>query len=181
VNDSDHSYFGIWNDPPQKARNYLWENFLNGNQVLFMDPYLVYYPRQNRNLCEDPRHGIGSQPDRRWEEVRNNLGSILQYARRLNLANVSPRADLCSTSFCLAQTPTRGAEYLAYAPTGGSFILDLSAMAKSRSLNVEWFDPGSGKTVSQDPIAAGSPSQRFTAPFAGDALLYLVDSAGHGP
>jgi hypothetical protein len=181
VNDSDHSYFGIWNDPPQKARNYLWENFLNGNQVLFMDPYLVYYPRQNRNLCEDPRHGIGSQPDRRWEEVRNNLGSILQYARRLNLANVGPRADLCSTSFCLAQTPARGAEYLAYAPTGGSFILDLSAMAKSRSLNVEWFDPGSGKTVSQDPIAAGSPSQRFTAPFAGDALLYLVDSAGHGP
>ena len=51
INDSDHSYFGMWNDTPQKNRNYAWENFANGNQVLFMDPYLVYYPRQKRNLC----------------------------------------------------------------------------------------------------------------------------------
>ena len=27
---------------------------MNGNQVLFMDPYLVYYPRENRNLCVSP-------------------------------------------------------------------------------------------------------------------------------
>ena len=46
VNDSDHSYFGMWNDTPRKNRNYAWENFTTGNQVLFMDPYLVYYPRQ---------------------------------------------------------------------------------------------------------------------------------------
>ena len=50
INDSDHSYWEIWNDSPQKNRNYVWENFTNGNQVLFMDPYLVYYPRQKRKL-----------------------------------------------------------------------------------------------------------------------------------
>src|SRR5260221_7671250 len=37
-NDSDHSYFGIWNDPPRKNRNYAWENFTTGNQVLFTRP-----------------------------------------------------------------------------------------------------------------------------------------------
>ena len=26
----------MWNDTPQKNRNYAWENCLNGNQVLFM-------------------------------------------------------------------------------------------------------------------------------------------------
>ena len=61
INDSDHSYFGMWNDTPQKNRNYAWENFTTGNQVLFMDPYLVYYPRENRNLCLSPVNGIGSQ------------------------------------------------------------------------------------------------------------------------
>ena len=60
VNDSDHSYFGTWKDTPQQNRNYVWKNFMTGNQVLFMDPYLVYYPRENRNMCVSPTNGICS-------------------------------------------------------------------------------------------------------------------------
>jgi len=179
INDSDHSYFGMWNDSPQANRNYAWANFMHGNQVLFMDPYLVYYPRQNRNLCTDLVNGIGSKPDPRWENFRNNLGYILRYSRKLNLANVAPSPTLCSTHYCLAQTPTAGAEYLAYAPASGSFTMDLSAMPSSRKLAVEWFNPANGKTLSENSIPAGSSAQSFTAPFAGDALLYLVDTAGH--
>jgi len=41
INDSDHSHFGMWDDSPRKYRNYAWQNFLTGNQVLFMDPYLA--------------------------------------------------------------------------------------------------------------------------------------------
>jgi len=41
INDSDHSYYGMWNDSVQINRNYIWENFANGNQVMFMDPYLI--------------------------------------------------------------------------------------------------------------------------------------------
>ncbi len=74
----------MWNESPQRNRNYAWENFMNGNQVLFMDPYLVYYPRENRNLCHAPVNGIGSKPDPRWENFRNNLGYILNYSRKLN-------------------------------------------------------------------------------------------------
>jgi hypothetical protein len=178
VNDSDHSYFGMWNDTPQANRNYAWENFMTGNQVLFMDPYLVHYPRQNRNLCVGPVNGIGRKPDPRWENFRNNLGYILRYSRKLNLANVVPRSTLCSTHYCLAQTPSIGAEYLAYAPAGGSFTIDLSAMPNSRKLSVEWFNPASGETIAQNSIAAGSSSRSFSAPFTGDAVLYLVDSEG---
>ena len=179
INDSDHSYFGMWNDTLQVNRNYAWRNFTNGNHVLFMDPYLVYYPREKRNLCLFPVNGIGSKPDPRWENFRSNLGYILRYSRKLNLANISPTSMLCSTRYCLAQTPSVGAEYLAYSPSGGSFTIDLSAMPTSRRLAVEWFNPATGETITQDPISAGSSSQAFTAPFAGDAVLYLVDTAGH--
>ncbi len=179
VNDSDHSYFGMWNDTPQKNRNFAWQNFTTGNQVLFMDPYLVYYPRQNRNLCASPINGIGSKPDPRWENFRNNLGYMLRYSRKLNLTHVTPSEALCSTRFCLAQTPSVSAEYLVYAPAGGDFTLDLSAMPNARKLAVEWFNPANGTTIYQKPIAAGSVSQPFSPPFSGDAVLYLVDTEGH--
>jgi len=176
INDSDHSYFGMWNDTPQINRNYAWENFMTGNQVLFMDPYLVYYPRQNRNLCAAPVNGIGSKPDPRWENFRDNLGYILRYSRKLHLASVTPRGELCSTHFCLANTQSVGAEYLAYAPSGGAFTMDLSAMPNSRKLAVEWFNPATGETTIQDSIPAGASAQSFKAPFTGDAVLYLVDA-----
>ena len=179
VNDSDHSYFGMWNETPQQNRNYAWENFMTGNQVLFMDPYVVYYPRQGRNLCVSPTKGICSAPDSRWENFRDNLGYILRYSSRLYLARVTPQESLCSAKYCLAQTPSVGAEYLAYAPSGGSFTMNLSAMSASRRLAVEWFNPSTGATIVGNSIRAGSSSQSFTPPFTGDAVLYLVDTTGH--
>lgn len=112
INDSDHSYFGMWNQTPQQNRNFAWENFMTGNQVLFMDPYLVYYPRENRNLCAAPTHIVCSAPDPRWDNFRRNLGYILRYSRRLDLARTTPRSDLSSTGMCLADTRSVGAEYL---------------------------------------------------------------------
>jgi len=179
VNDSDHSYGGMWNQTAQQNRNYAWENFLTGNQVLFMDPYVIYYPRQKRNLCVAPRQGICSAPDARWDSFRDNLGYILRYSRRVNLLNLTPNDRLSSTGFCLAQIAAVGAEYLVYTPSGGSFTVDLSAMPASRRLAVEWFNPASGIVIAGQSVPAGSSSQMFTPPFAGDALLYLVDTAGH--
>jgi hypothetical protein len=107
------------------------------------------------------------------------MGYILKYSRRLHLANLTPDSLLSSTKYCLAQTPAAGAEYLAYAPSGDSFTMDLSAMPNSRMLAVEWFNPATGTTISQNPIPAGSSSQSFSPPFSGDAVLYLVDTSGH--
>jgi len=128
VNDSDHSYFGMWNDTSLQNRNYVWQNFLNGSQVLFMDPYLVYYPRERRNLCADPRNGICNSPDDRYAEFRKNLGYILKYSRKLDLSAVSAQGWLSSTGYCLARTPGAGAQHLVYAPSGGSFTVNLAAM-----------------------------------------------------
>ena len=59
VNDSDHSYFGMWNESPLENRKFFWINFTNGHQTMFMDPYLVHYPREKRNVCPSVVHGIG--------------------------------------------------------------------------------------------------------------------------
>jgi hypothetical protein len=179
INDSDHSYFGMWNETSQQNRNYAWENFTTGNQVLFMDPYVVYYPREGRNLCVSQAHSICLAPDTRYDNFRDNLGYILSYSRKMNLANVVPRDSLSSTGYCLAQTPSAGAEYLVYAPAGGTFWVDLSAMPRSRTLTYEWFNPATGKVIVGKSVPAGSSSQAFTPPFSGDAVLYLVDTAGH--
>jgi Family of unknown function (DUF6298)/Putative collagen-binding domain of a collagenase len=179
VNDSDHSYWEMWKETPQKNRNFAWENFMHGNQVLFMDPYLVHYSRENRNLCVSPTDGICTIPDTRWNNFRDNLGYILRYSRRVDLARVSPRGSLCSTGFCLAQTPSAGAEYLIYAPSGGSFTVNLSAMPGSRTLAVEWFNPSTGAISAGKSVPSGSSARSFTPPFTGDAVLYLVDTSGH--
>jgi hypothetical protein len=179
VNDSDHSYWEMWKDTPQVNRNYEWENFMHGNQVLFMDPYVAYYPRESRNLCVSPKNAICSGPDKRYDNFRDNLGYILRYSRKLNLAKVTPNSALSTTGYCLAQTPPAGAEYLVYAPSGGPFTVKLSAMSGSRTLSVEWFNPATGDVTTGDPIPAGSSSQTFSPPFSGDAVLYLVDTAGH--
>jgi hypothetical protein len=180
MNDSDHSYWEMWSETPQQNRNWAWENFTTGNQVLFMDPYLIYYPREDRNLCVSRTKGVCAEPDTRYDNLRDNLGYILKYSRKLDLVHVAPRDTLCSTGFCLAQTPPVGAEYLIYAPSGGSFTVDLSAMPSSRSLALEWFNPSTGAVTAGEPIPSGSSAQLFTPPFRGDAVLYLVDTEGHG-
>ncbi len=67
-----------------------------------MDPWVVFYPREKRNLCQSPVHGIGFAPDARWENVRANMGYIRTYAERMNLAAMRPRRDLSSTDRALA-------------------------------------------------------------------------------
>jgi len=176
VNDSDHSYWEIWKQTPQQNRNYAWENFLNGNQVLFMDPYLVHYPRESRNLCVSPSRSICREPDSRWDTFRDNLGYILRYSRKLDLVNAAPNGSLSSTGFCLANLGQGRAKYLIYASNGGSFTVNLSALPPTGKLRAEWFNPATGGVFRAWPVPGGSPAQAFTAPFSGDAILYLEDA-----
>src|SRR5712692_6741649 len=182
INDSDHSYYYVGfldssgNVLNQSVRNYVWENFTSGSMVLFMDPYEIYWTSNNRNLCASPTNGVCSGPDAKYNNFRDNLGYTLTYANKMDLAKMTPQGNLASTGFCLAQTPSSGAEYLVYAPNGGSFTVNLSAT--TRVLNVEWFNPATGTSTSGAAISGGT-TQTFNPPFSGDAVLYLVDAAGH--
>ncbi len=132
------------------------------------------------------------------ENFRYNLGWILGYAERMNLVAMTPRGDLCSTGYCLANPAPSGAEFLVYLPAGSttraileklgmsiqdhkrissfyllpdsSVTVDLSATPGSFS--VEWFNPSTGEIIPSGTVI-GSAKRDFTAPFTGRAVLYL--------
>jgi hypothetical protein len=170
VNDSDHSYFGMWNESALENRKFFWINFANGNHTLFMDPYVVHYPRERRNLCPSPVCGIGSGPDRRWENVRATMGYLRDYAERMNLAAITPQGKLSSTGYALANNKGPNPEFLVYAPAGGKFTVNLQG--QNGPFAVEWMNPASGAKTGGEAMPGGA-ARTFTPPFVGDAVLYL--------
>ncbi|HEX5412323.1 MAG TPA: putative collagen-binding domain-containing protein [Terriglobia bacterium] len=171
VNDSDHSYFGMWNESTRANRNFFWINFTQGSQTLFMDPYLLDYPRENRNLPRPPVvDGMGSGPDRRWENVRNTLGYIRSYAERMALAAMAPQPTLSSTGHVLADLGRAHPEFLVYSPSGEKFTVNLSNTPGRFA--VEWMNPATGSRIAGAETAGGAV-RTFVPPFSGDAVLYL--------
>jgi hypothetical protein len=170
LNDTDHSYFwtGLKKDGIVAQRAWVWKNFTRGCQCLFMDPYLDPSHDPGRNKPADGR------PDPYWDPLRKAMGQTRTYATRMDLARMVPHDELASSAYCLANV---GKEYLLYVPSGGSVAVDLAAA--SARLAVEWFDPKTGQTSAADPVTGGG-RREFTAPFAGDAVLYLK-TAGREP
>jgi Putative collagen-binding domain of a collagenase len=85
---------------------------------------------------------------------------------KMDLVKATLQWSLSSTGFCFADSAATGAEYLVFAPNGGTFTVNLSATP--RVLNVEWFYPDTGATSSGGSITGGPSTQSFTAPFCGD-------------
>jgi hypothetical protein len=177
--DTDHLW-GIGGD-----RVWAWKSFTRGLNPIFMDQYDDSYKLDGGGYDMHNANDVS---------LRLNLGYTLAFANRMNLAAMTPRPDLCSTEYCLANPTADGAEYLVYLPSGAtatgilqtagvdskhpSFYLppdslvwvDLSAI--SGELSVEWFNPDTGDTVSGGSVKGGA-NRLFVAPFSGDAVLYL--------
>ena len=156
IADTDH-IFGIGGD-----HQWVWKSFIRGLNPIFMDPYNCSPAWPPLDAC-DPNNPV-------WVSLRTNLGYTRIFAQRMNLAAMTPSYGLASTGFCLANAAAQGAEYLVYAPTGGEFRVDV--MAVSGELQVEWFNPATGATITSTPILGGA-IRTFTPPFAEDAVLYL--------
>jgi hypothetical protein len=161
VNDTDHAYgwASMRRDGQGAQQRWAWENFAFGNNTLFMDPYLVVWPSRN---APGP-----TTVDPYWEVLRNALGRTRIYAQKMNLAGMTPQSSLSSTGFCLANL---GSEYLVYQPSSGAaFNVNLT----SGTYSYEWYDPSSGVIAATGFVTASGGNQSFTAPFSGDAVLYL--------
>jgi len=148
--DTDH----VWGIGGNGA--WVWKSFLRGHNPLFMDPY--------------DGEVLGKRFDPQFEPVRRNLGQVLRLSRRLDLGKMTPCNDLASTKFCLAAP---GSSYVVYLPAGGKTTVDLRKT--KGSFVVEWIDASSGKSTKGNPVEGGAV-RKFTAPFKGDAALYLSRS-----
>jgi Putative collagen-binding domain of a collagenase len=104
------------------------------------------------------------------EDLRRAMGHTLKQAKRMNLAAMTPQNALAQSAYCLANP---GVEYLAYAPSAGTFWVDLSS-GLGRTFVVEWLNPRTGAVLAGASVAGGSSRHSFTAPVNDDgAVLYL--------
>ncbi len=141
--DSDHLW-GIGGD-----RAWVWKSFLRGLNPIYMDPLKNDY--RGRGL----------------EDVRKNMGFTLNYSKIIDLGNMQPSSKFedCSTGYCLRNP---GSEYLVYQPLTEAFYLWVTP----GKYKYEWFNPATGK-ITEKGILFLENKVHFTAPFHGDAILYL--------
>jgi len=155
ISDTDHLW-GVGGD-----WIWVWKSFIRGLNPIYMDPY-------------------GSQDFPQVDErVRKAMGYTVAYATKMNLVAMNPRGDLTSTGYALANP---GIEYLIYLPSGAHWeneraTVDISASEKV--FRVEWCNPRTGELTDSGSVTGGR-SQSFTAPFLGDAILYLA-ATENGP
>jgi len=126
---------------------WVWKSLLRGHNPILMDSL--------------------EAADARRESARRAMGHTQTFAERINLAANTPQPKLASTRYCLANP---GAEYLIYQPKGGE---DFSVKLSAGTYRYEWFNPAKGEGASSGNVQAAGGGQRFKAPFAGDAVLYL--------
>jgi hypothetical protein len=172
--DTDHGYgwTALKKEGPTAQQAWVWKNLARGNQTLFMDPYLarIAGPNRGRNqpIGVNPRGDyFGTRPDPYWETIRLAMGRARTYAQKMELGAATPRSDLSSTAYCLANP---GHEYLVYNPgSARSFTLTLTKGAYA----FEWFNPTAGSVAETGTFTTDDGSRSFTAPFDRDAVLYV--------
>lgn len=147
IADTDHMGWNRFRNDTAKGRAWAWKNFTRGYNASL----LIVIPDKAG-----------------WNEARRALGDTRSLATRINLVAMTPRNNLASSKYCLADA---GKEYLVYLPSGGNVSVDLSAALGE--LAVEWFNPVTGKTQNSKAVHGGA-RRDFKAPFEGDAVLYLV-------
>ena len=149
ITDTDH----LWGIGGNQAWG--WKSLMRGLNPIFMDPY----------------DGIvlGKKFDPGFEPIRRSMGYALGFAQRMNLNKCKPAAK----GYCLSNP---GRQYLAYQPTAGNPVkLKLSP----HEYSFEWFDPGSGKTVTTGKIRGNKEKETiFPNPVKKDVVLfvYLIKS-----
>lgn len=144
--DTDHLW-GLGGNGP-----WVWKTFCRGMNPLFMDPYDELFIGRN-------------EPS--YEAIRKNMGYSRMYAEKMDLSKAIPQNDLSSTAYCLADP---GSEYFVYQPLpDSSFEVSL----EKGKYKYEWFNPASGVISETGKIKTGTGKTSFTAPFTGDAVLYL--------
>ena len=101
--------------------------------------------------------------------LRDSLGEIRRFASRLDLASMTPRPELASSGYVLADTEGDSPE-LVVLVDGGPTTIDLTGI--SGSLRVEWFDPLTEVTTIGDNVSGGAPVELDPAD-GRDAVVHL--------
>jgi hypothetical protein len=105
------------------------------------------------------------------------MGYTLAYANRMSMATLTPRSDLASSKYCLANP---GTEYVVYQPRAGeAFSVEL----KAGTYRYQWFNPANGTPAGPSPRRSGSTTRSEQPTASGTdttARTALAAQAGEG-
>ena len=107
-----------------------------------------------------------------WRRIRKSVGKAVEYAGKMDLANVHPRGDLASTGFCLTRP---GYQYIVYQPEEGP--ITVSGLREETSYYYELYDTEKAKVVAKGRIQASGSSESFESAGRG-AVLYISSPSG---
>jgi hypothetical protein len=163
ISDTDHYA------PGRGDALWAWKSFLRGNHPILMDMGLL-----GGVDPPDPSAG-GPMSPAAFEPARHAMGDTLRFAERMNLLAMSPRGDLSSTGYALANP---GEEYLVLEPggTAGPFTVRLEPGAYA----TEWFSVEDRQTVqAATTTVEHSQAVSFSAPSQapGPSVLYLRNTS----
>mgnify|MGYP000860332931 CR=1 FL=1 len=150
-----------------------WKSFMRGLNPIFMDTWKPL-PGKMTTKEMDWAFTTGEiiRLDKNFPDygpLRDNMGYINTIAKRVDLKNMKPRADITSTRYCLANP---GKEYLVYYPHfTTTATIDLSDV--DGELSIEWFIPSLNQLVKAPATIKGGYFVAIEAPTSMDAVLYL--------
>jgi len=140
-NDGDND----WNNDPATP----WKSFTRGYHICVYDSD-YWKPGDNREA---------------WDRTRRSCGATVALAMQLDLVRLSPRPDLASTGFCLAEP---GREYVILASGGDDVVVN--GIEPRRSCELEWLSLTGGDPVSRETITPDRANPAFTPPQQGLVL-----------
>ena len=138
---------------------WVWLAFCRGCSPLYMDEWDGdFYGTDKRSAAANVK-------------IRDNLGYVLDYAARLDLANAVPNASIASTGYALAKT-SGVAQILAYQNASGAFTVDLASISGTFSL--EWLRTSTGATQAGSDVSGGAV-RTLTPPWAGEDVVAFLE------
>ncbi len=143
------------------SRDWAWGSFTRGQNPLFMDQYNDSYKLDGGGYRKNNPNDVS---------LRRNLGYTLTFANCMDLASMTPRGDLASSDYALANPSGAAPEYLVYFPWYNQGWVDLSGTPVQMSSI--WFNPVNGRYY-KGQILTGGGVRDVAAPFSGSAVLYL--------
>lgn len=141
--------------------DWAWKCFTRGLHPIFMDDPPI------KGSAKHPRFK-DTGPESPAARTRGAMGDTLSFARRMDLAAMTPTddPDECSTRYFLRNP---GAEYLIYQPKAAPFDLQIPG----GTYRYEWFDPYASKTIERGRRNVPGGRTRFTPPRRKSTILYL--------
>lgn len=138
---------------------WVWKAFTRGHNTILMDYGLIDGPQPT----DSPTPGI--PPFAVFEPTRHAMGDTLRHAEKIDLLAMTPRGDLASTGYALANP---GSEYVILQPASEPFTATLA----TGTYSVAWHDITSRSTTTGEHLVV-SNEDAVTFTVDGPAVLHL--------